>query len=272
MSDYFWVWSAQSSSGNRSDTPVYLERKASETYAILRDYCDYSTEPVVDLGCGAGELLVYLLGSINIVKAVDYSESMLSAAKLRLCNIQLQSAPEFVCAGVDILSDLSEGVWISTGALSQYSSRDQLREIISCFQQNNSAKHLILFDTIDPVRFLMLPLIAYSNDYDSNGIACEPNERINKARLAKMLVFAKRLLRILVYVPFSTLLSFTRLAFGAFGSSGVCRLRGSLMGYGVFPSFWNLAARRFGLKLSLVSSREFEYRYHVVISKDLDRA
>jgi len=272
MSDYFLVWSAQTSSGNRSDSPVYLERKASEAYAILRDYCNYLAEPVVDLGCGAGELLGYLLGSINIVKAVDYSESMLSAARSRICNIKLHQAPDFVCAGVDILSDLSEGVWISTGALSQYSSRDQLREIIFCFQQNNAAKHLILFDTIDPVRRLMLPLIAYHNDYDSNGIACEPKSRINQAKLAKMLVFAKRLLKILLYVPFSTFFGFARLVLGACGSSGVCRLPGSLMGYGVLPTFWKLAARQFGLKISLLSSREFEYRYHVVISKDLDRA
>lgn len=272
MSHYFRVWSAQSSSGNRSDTPVYLERKASENHAILRDYCSYSTEPVVDLGCGAGELLVYLMGSVNISKAVDYSESMLSAAKSRIGNIKLHSAPELICAGIGILPELSEAVWISTGALSQYSSRDHLKEIISSFQQNNAAKHLILFDTIDPVRFLMLPLIAYSNDYDSNGITCEPKARIKKARLANMLVFAKRLLRILLYFPFSTLFGFARLAFCAFSSSGVCRLPGSLMGYGVFPSFWNLAVRQSGLKLSLLSSREFEYRYHVVISKDLDRA
>jgi hypothetical protein len=266
MTDYSRIWSTQFQSGNRSNTFLYLERKALETYAVLKDYCGYSTEPVVDLGCGAGELLEHLLSSINIVKAVDYSKTMLSAARERLANLKLHTAPDLICEGVDILPGLMESVWISTGALSQYSSKDQLELIVSRFQENQAARYFVLFDTIDPVRYFALPFISYKNSYIGKGALVDSKVYDSNSSL-EVAARKKRSLNLILSRPLIILHNLLCGLSTILTSPQVCRLPGSLMGYGVSPSFWLSIASRRGLGISILSSREFEYRYHVVISK-----
>lgn len=267
MIDYSSIWSTQSHSGNRSNTYQYLEQKASETQAVLKDYCGYSSESIVDLGCGAGELLEHLVARINIVKATDYSASMLSAARTKLADEYLYSTLKFICDGVNILPALVEEFWISTGALSQYSSRDQLELIISSFQHNKAAKHLVLFDTIDPVRYFILPLISYGNYISDATTASNPKTYTNGKSFGRVISCWSRILKVALFRPLISLLNLSKLLLSLLVSSRVFRLPGSLMGYGVLPSFWSLTARRCKLKVHLVSSRVFEYRYHVVISK-----
>lgn len=267
MIDYSSIWSTQSHSGNRSNTYQYLEQKASETQAVLKDYCGYSSESIVDLGCGAGELLEHLVARINIVKATDYSASMLSAARTKPAVEYLYSTLEFICDGVNILPALVEEFWISTGALSQYSSRDQLELIISSFQHNKAAKHLVLFDTIDPVRYFILPLISYGNYISDATTASNPKTYTNGKSFGRVISCLSRILKVALFRPLISLLNLSKLLLSLLVSSRVFRLPGSLMGYGVLPSFWSLNARRCKLKVHLVSSRVFEYRYHVVISK-----
>lgn len=268
MTDYSQTWSMLSDSGNRSNAFMYLRRKASETHNDLQDYCDYTSESVVDLGCGAGELLEHLATMINIVKATDYSERMLSAARVRLANAELHSIPEIICAGIDILPDLVEEYWISTGALSQYSSQDQLELIMSSFKKNKDAKHFILFDTIDPVRYFILPLISYGNCFDDSANAFEPKRRHDSKRLFdRGIASLKSILKVILASTYRIFYYRLKILLVLLLSPKVCRLPGPLMGYGVSPSFWGCAAKKFGLEISLISSREFEYRYHVIISK-----
>ena len=94
--DFSRLWSTQNSSGNRSDVPEYLSRKASESLSILQDYCGYVNQEVSDLGCGAGELLVHLCDKLNISNAVDYSASMLSQCDKNLSTSALTSRPKLL--------------------------------------------------------------------------------------------------------------------------------------------------------------------------------
>lgn len=266
MTEYSKIWSAQHRSGNRFNESLYLERKACETHSILNDYCGYSSEPVADLGCGAGELLEKLLSTINIAKAVDYSQLMLAEARALLLGLEVKNTPEFICDGIEILPDLVEKVWISTGALSQYSSEHQLALILSHFQNNKIAEHLVLFDTIDPMRYFILPFIAYKNSYIHSSVAINSENLSSRSSVSSVLKLIRSLRSIFIHLN-GGLFAFSRVLLVVLGSSQVYRLPGSLMGYGVLPSFWRTEGDSRGFRVSILSSREFEYRYHVVISK-----
>ena len=47
-------------------------------------------------------------------------------------------------------------IWTTCGAINQYSNDGQLTEFIGAFQGNQFAKKLYLFDTIDPLRVVLL--------------------------------------------------------------------------------------------------------------------
>jgi hypothetical protein len=49
-------------------------------------------------------------------------------------------------------------------------------------------------------------------------------------------------------------------------------MEGPGMGYGYLPRFWLEACDARGLEVEIVSSRFYEYRYHVLIHKPAARA
>ena len=264
--DFSRLWSSQNSSGNRSDSPEYLSRKASESLSILQDYCGYVNQKVTDLGCGAGELLVHLCDKLNISIAVDYSASMLSQCEKNLSTLTLTSRPKLLLGGLNCVAQLDSQFIISTGALSQYSSYSQIQDIFKTFSENKISRHLILFDTIDPFRFSIYRLIAYKNSFDisaGSGILDSLSRESpfdgNNNNGHAVIRFAKYL-----YINFITIVAFVRVLFSFLR---VIELPGSLMGYGVCPSVWRATANEYGFRCQIASSREFEYRYHVIISK-----
>jgi len=255
--NYFENWSNQSNSFNRSDSFKYLERKSLESHSVLFEYCSYNGEDVVDLGCGAGELLEHLISKLNITQATDFSSTMLATCKKRISKRYPLINLKYTNAGIEYLPLLNEEYWISTGALSQYSSLSQIAEILYCFKENSSAKYLILFDTIDPVRYFLQPLIGYKN-YSAGE---QKNSSSNHTTALKLLDKFKQ---------FRFALTFSYKSIESICLSvlrSVQRLPGSLMGFGVKPTLWKIETQRLGLGCYIVSSREFEYRYHVLISK-----
>jgi SAM-dependent methyltransferase len=233
-------WSNQAESLNRERNDEYYRKKALEHRSILA-HAD-AQKGALDLGCGAGELIEQLSGLVKINTAVDFSASMIEAAENRLY-------PAFdgkiVKADVFTFAARSEDpVWMSTGAINQYLQADRLRDFLDIFSANNNAEALYLFDCIDPLRYDLLFL----------GISYRPEHalpltwkgyikhQVDRLRMAFRLIAGR--------YDESTLYM---------GSPG--------MGFGQRPSFWLKACAERGLNVEIISSRYFEYRYHVIIKK-----
>ncbi|WP_315919379.1 class I SAM-dependent methyltransferase [Mesorhizobium sp. SP-1A] len=196
----------------------------------------------IDLGCGAGELLYYFSDLVRVSTGLDYSESMLTQAKERLKgkNIVLTNANAF-----EYLPDCKHYNWTTTGALNQYLAPIQIYSILDIFATNNNARCFYLFDCIDPLRIALMPY----------GIGYLPRAKAPKgSALRQFKRFGHRTLVAL------------RLAWQQFGQP-FRKLPGEGMGYGFLPQFWIDAASSRGLHIELVSSRFYEYRYHVLLRK-----
>jgi SAM-dependent methyltransferase len=240
-------WSAQVSSLHRSSEPRFFEEKASEHAALIP--VAERNQPVVDLGCGAGELLHYFADHVNVQLGLDYSESMLDQARALLSDrdIELSSADAF-----EFLPTASQPTWTTTGALNQYLDATEIARLVAVFANNEKARAFYLFDTVDPLRYRLLPLgISYAKP--SGSAAAGARGWIVMARK-----FAAKALATPGVV--AAILS---------GRLGI-RLGGPGMGYGYRPSFWHGLASRHGLDIEIVSSRLYEYRYHVLLRKGGD--
>lgn len=231
------AWANSISSFNRYDDDWYLKDKAKELSDII--ISTSNIDSIIDLGCGAGELLEHLNPLIKTSKALDFSSSMLDQAK----NKNIPNPPEFILADIfSYLPTCNEPIWMTTGALNQYLNKNELDQLLDIFTKNDSAHDFYLFDTIDPIR---LCTVSMGSSYILGG---------RKRRVRSILKTIWEMLK----------LSHT-LASNIF--TPTFKLKGSLMGYGHLPSVWHEYARLHNLTIKIVSSRYFEYRYHVIIQK-----
>ena len=223
----------------RSDAEFYRS-KAQEHAGILSQ--QDAQLGSLDLGCGAGELLEHLAGMIKVELGVDYSASMLSAARARLAKF-----PDLKLVRPDVLQYLpsaGQAVWMTTGAANQYLDAVGLERLLDGFRDNAAARSFYLFDCIDPIRYRLLRFgISYRAEH---GAPLSGLRRI---------AHAYRRLR-------------AALRFAAEGDlHGVQYLGSPQMGYGQLPRFWLRECERRRLSVEIVSSRYYEYRYHVRIMK-----
>lgn len=235
-------WASQTQSLNRESHGEFYRRKALEHAGILGERCR-SCDGVLDIACGAGELLEQLAGRVRIEVGLDYSESMLAAARQRL---GAASGIEWVRADVfEYLPAARTGVWMSTGGINQYLDAADLRRILDIFAGNPHARALYLFDCIDPLRLRLL----------QGGISYRPEHLLPDSPGWR----ARRLIRRLRFA--------TRYVAGGYARE-VQYLGSPSMGYGQLPAYWlrECAARL--LQVEIVSSRYYEYRYHACITKD----
>jgi SAM-dependent methyltransferase len=234
-------WERQTSSRHRLDTDDFYKSKAQEHAAFLADA--ERTGGVVDIGCGAGELLYFFSEYARVDVAIDYSSSMLEQARARLAGKQMV----FIEGDAfDHLPDVQQQVWTSTGAVNQYLAPDRVSDLLDMFCQNNRARTLYLFDCVDPIRIVLMPF----------GISY----RQPAARASGLKELARRTYRAGKQGIFTT-----RLILGL--QRPAQKLRGDGMGYGFLPRFWLGLAAQKGLKVEIVSSRYYEYRYHVMLRK-----
>lgn len=236
-------WNSQTSSLHRTGTADFYARKAEEHVTLLDE--SERIAPAVDLGCGAGELLAQLLKHTNVRVGVDFSESMLDEARQTLAHteVELLSADVF-----EYLPGSHFSVWTTTGALNQYLDEVRLNDFLDIFVANSSARSLFLFDCVDPIRDAVIPY----------GIAYR---RIDLTGNTPLHTLARR-----IYIPLRRSRLALRLAFGTL-ERPFQSLRREGMGYGQLPSFWLDAAARRNLNIEIVSSRYYEYRYHVALRK-----
>jgi len=229
-------WAGMEASLHREDNPVFYAMKAAEHAAFLRP--EERGAGAIDLGCGAGELLAFLGAHVRVSLAQDFSAAMRSAAAARLGT----QAPEIT--GDDwtsLLPGRDEPVWMTTGALNQYLPPGELEAFLDLFARHPPARALFLFDCVDPLRFYLLRAgIRYVD---------EPEGLRARARA----------------IAYRTWLALLLLAGAPAGR--IRRLGRGHMGWGQGPAFWRQAAASRGLTVEIVSSRAYEYRYHVALRK-----
>lgn len=242
MQDTKVFWDNQTSSLNRSSNPDFYRAKALEHAALFSP--SERAAGCIDLGCGAGEMLVFFADSVRVKVGLDYSESMLTTARSRLAgkDIELTSANAF-----DYLETTDIPVWTTTGALNQYLPAGDLSNLVRLFARNPSATTFALFDCINPIQYRSLSL--------GGGARAEYTPAFHGSSLARR---TKHVLR--------------RLSFGASVAVGVFdrevqSLNDPAMGFAVAPGFWLREADAHGLSIEIVSSRFYEYRYHVFLRK-----
>ena len=239
-------WAKQTSSLHRLSSKEFYEEKANEHADLIHP--NDQQAGAVDLGCGAGELLEYLIRKINIEVGIDYSSSMINAAKERLKEISnLKLIVSNTENTFNYLNNSNQQVWTTTGALNQYLEVNEIYRLIDIFKKNKKARSFYLFDCVDPIRYNLMSL----------GISYLPNKiKNNQSRLFRRTkYYVKRLLFAI------------RLISGFFDHDFI-RLGSSGMGYGHLPSFWLGLGDNLGIRTKIVSSRIYEYRFHVIYTKD----
>lgn len=145
--DIFWssYWNKRTSSGHRHKDEFFLEKVAQEKLLYLGKGGRF-----LDFGCGSGELLKYLVPHFSAVVAVDFSKSMLEAAKLRIDspkNVMFLHADD-----TSIWNLVNESFdQISSCQVIQYLNLEQIRSFLK-----NADRFLlpggkiVFFDVIDP--------------------------------------------------------------------------------------------------------------------------
>jgi SAM-dependent methyltransferase len=241
--DYKSYWQTKTDSGHRSSDPAFYQRKAIEQAALMSP--QERAGPCLDLGCGAGELLEHLQHDLNVAVALDFSESMLDAARQRLSgsSIRLTNADLF-----DYLPTAAEPTWMTTGAINQYLDFQKTRRFLQLFTENRSARSLFLFDCVDPLRFAVLP-------FGSSYLPRVPTELPRwRAGLTSLSLWAHRVM------------TGIKIMLGLFDRTGVLLERGR-MGFGYHPHHWRELIESFDLHCEIVSSLFYEYRFHIIIRK-----
>jgi SAM-dependent methyltransferase len=231
-------WSNQKSSLHREDNSNFYKKIALEHFSLLKEA--NATSGIVDLGCGAGELLKHLCLLTKIEVAIDNSPSMICEAKQSLSNLftGILIEGDFI----RYLSTSSHQVWMTTAGINQYSNESNLKYVLNLFLNNKKSQFFFLFDCIDPIRYDFVEFISYKNTYTKTK------------KFFGLINFYKKL-RILLRLFLNKNLSET------------VYLGSPNMGYAQRPSFWFKICNQKNLDVEIISSRYYEYRYHVVIKK-----
>jgi SAM-dependent methyltransferase len=233
--DYNAYWKLKSASGQRYNSEEFYELKAIEHTSFIKQ--SELLLGSIDVGCGAGELLYYIAKLCKVEVGIDFSESMLSAARIRLSNrnILLINDNTF-----QFLRQTTIPIWLASQSINQFLDIYAQCRLLDIFLDNKFVKSFYLYDCIDPLRYLLFSYGAI-NRYDS----AKPLPRIGS-----MLAFIKGLV-ISVFNP-------SKFYYSEFGSA---------MGFGFAPGFWLDECAKRGLIVKICSSKYYEYRYHVIIHK-----
>ena len=237
-------WSSQTTSLHRFSETAFYTRKAEEHAATMS--MEDRIGGCIDLGCGAGELLQHLATLVRVDAGLDYSASMLGEAAQRLRGLPI----ELVEADpLDYLPAASHRVWITTGAINQYYPADRLRRLLDLLGGHPHARALYLFDCVDPLRYRTR----------SFGSRYRPTPNSSIATITQRLRRTGARWRVAL-----------ALAAGRF-EAPIAPLGPSHLGFGQRPDFWIREAQARSIEIEIVSSRFYEYRYHVCLRRSGSR-
>lgn len=226
-------WSDQRNSGQPVSDDDWLLRKAEEH--VLFMHPDDRDGPIIDFACGSGELLTQFAKCAGVVAGMDFSASMLFEARRRLGDAQVKLIEG---DGFNYSREAVEPVWTTCSGMNQYLSPKELLLWIESFIANPHARSLYLFDCVDPIRRRWLSAKSAYREGDHRHVS-------TKRRAASRIK--------------STVRNVTH--------DGWANLGSAEMGYGYTPSFFRKRAAYGDVYMEFVSSRYFEYRFHVALRK-----
>ena len=234
---YQSLWNKVDDSGNRLKEDWYYQAKAKEHIQLFS--VEDKERECIDLGCGAGEILQIMTKALKIKTALDFSEKMIELAEKR----NYHSRPNFICADCfEYLPSCNDQVWITSGAINQYLDNQRISDIIRIFAENPNAYSFYLFDCIDPLRYASLTL----------GSKFKKENIDSKLSLRGFVSMIKEYATIAYKINFvSPTYKYSFLHFG----------------FGHAPILWHSLRKKHDLQIEIVSSRYFEYRYHVILKK-----
>ena len=232
-------WNTQNSSLHRDGE--FIKEKAIEHTDVLNSLVNLS-DNIADIGCGFGELLIeYLKNGLNITHAVDFSDSAVNAS-IEACSghsISISTTP------VDtFIANSDVDCIIACASINQFLNGAQMRELIELFIANSNLKLFVMFDCIDPI---LLDSLSLWSRYENHGLSKYSSYK--KHFLFCLKVISKIFKRIFTFSPFKS------------------EYLGISMGYAYPTSYWHYHLSALHLKYRIVSSKYYEYRYHVIISK-----
>jgi SAM-dependent methyltransferase len=230
------------SSEHRHGTEQFYWEKAEEHAALMTSKDRESG--CIDLGCGAGELLYHLSDLIKIHVGLDYSNSMLEAARRRLVGKEILLLNRDI---FDYLKRVDKKVWMTCAGTNQYEEAPFQKKLLDAFVNDQTATSFYLFDCVDPIRYSILNL----------GISYRPRLPISKTKA-------------MARTCYHILRSFYMLINWALKYNVESYYLGSpSMGWGYLPGFWLKEGAIRNIEVSIVSSRVYEYRYHVLMQKKM---
>ena len=240
-------WDSQDSSLHRSSDPAWFHRKALEHLAVIKSH-GHANSSFSDLGCGYGELLSqYLAIGINVSEAIDLSPNALKAAILK-CNsssVAFSTSP-----WNEHLQLTTNDAVMTTGALNQYLPPVEIDKLLKLFFLHKSLRAMFLFDCVNPLLYVST---SRQSRYDYSSA----NDKKMLRRLRSHVSFFRGLYG---FATVAYCVNVLDRGFYKLGSIG--------MGYGYTPAFWRRAAKAYPFSINFYSSCLYEYRYHVVISRD----
>jgi cyclopropane fatty-acyl-phospholipid synthase-like methyltransferase len=232
--DWRAYWSERSSAEHRDSSEEFFAKHAEEKLLHLAP--GMRRGALLDVGCGAADLLVYYAPHYQRVIGVDFSPAMVSKARERIAGHAGARHAEVFEADDTTVWERASGQFdcITAGGVVQYWDPGQLdRFIARAVERLAAGGRIVLFEIIDP---RLYPLHALGQF------------RLEPTRLPSLAVRA-----------------------AGYAWSTVRRvLAGETalpLGHGYTPAKLQALAERHGLSLQLAWSMYYEYRYHAILRR-----
>jgi Cyclopropane fatty acid synthase and related methyltransferases len=232
-------WSKNTDGYHRFQSEDFLEKESKEKLFLLE-----GGNSLLDFGCGSADLLSYYSRVYDFCVGVDFSELLLEKAKERLQQFGSLHKVQFIHADesqvwtqIDNLPDKDRKFdRITAGQVIQYFDKEQVEKFI-CNSLNYLSEEgsICLFDVVDSRIFELWDAGLYEAGSFNSAVAFRLI--INRIRTLKRKITKKPL---------------------------------SHYGYLYAPSYFESLAKQYNLKISIVNSMYYEYRYHVIIQTNCD--
>ncbi|MGB9928182.1 MAG: class I SAM-dependent methyltransferase [Methanosarcina sp.] len=169
--------------GHRYSDEEFLAMEAKEKLFHLD-----GGKTLLDFGCGAAELLVFYASKYDRLVGVDFSESMLGQAGIRIT--------EKKCSNIELILADDKTVWekvnskfdrITAAGVIQYLTFEEIDNFIL-----NSSKHLnnngkiVLFDILDPRLYLLWKIGYFSENAGPGDILLKIGYQFKNMLLASL--------------------------------------------------------------------------------------
>ena len=144
----FWktYWKNKENGGHRWQEESFLKKEAAEKLYHLSD-----GDSLLDFGCGSADLLAYYAQQYSYTVGVDFSQSMLDNARIRL--------DSFGCGNTELVQADDNTIWekvsgcfdrITASGVVQYLTMAQVDSFINAASKRlNPGGKIVLFDVID---------------------------------------------------------------------------------------------------------------------------